>query len=422
MIELGNISPVGFGAYRISSKIKEHYRSLHYAFNLGCNLVDTASTYTNGESEQLIGKVISEFDRNKVFVITKAGYAYSKELEYCKRNNIKNIAKIDASSWYTLDVNYINYQLKSSIQRLDTTHIDGFLLHNPEYYLSAVELAFDKEKLYRIIKDVFSLLEEKVEQRIIRYYGISSNTLPFSTENANTISLEKLQLLANSVSSNNHFKLVQFPFNYFEQDALNEVHDGNKSVIDICKEKELISFCNRPLNANTFNENIRLVTYEKDLLLLDENDSRNLFESVFSVIFSKMKELGIEEEWKDFPILNHLHNNWNKMANPEIVLKVFREHFYPFVNSLFDNSLPESINQLLVKYYEACVLSAKKCMTERIKLLEQELIDLKVVSRSSRSFSYNICNYYLSKGINHVLVGMRNVKYVDDMKQGFCSV
>jgi aryl-alcohol dehydrogenase-like predicted oxidoreductase len=73
MVQLSELSKIGFGGYRISSNSKENESALHYAIQCGCNLIDTASNYGNGESEKLIGKVLQKIPNNKVFVITKAG-------------------------------------------------------------------------------------------------------------------------------------------------------------------------------------------------------------------------------------------------------------------------------------------------------------------------------------------------------------
>ncbi len=74
MIELNEISKIGFGGYRIKNENPEHETSLKYAIKSGCNLIDTASSYGNGSSEILVGKVIDGLKKtNNQFIISKAG-------------------------------------------------------------------------------------------------------------------------------------------------------------------------------------------------------------------------------------------------------------------------------------------------------------------------------------------------------------
>lgn len=57
------ISRLGIGSYRLALGVPEHERILYKALErqrdprLNLNLIDTSSNYSNGRSEQLIGKV-----------------------------------------------------------------------------------------------------------------------------------------------------------------------------------------------------------------------------------------------------------------------------------------------------------------------------------------------------------------------------
>src|SRR5437899_2655867 len=46
------------------------------AFDNNVNIIDTADTYGSGDSEYLIGKILSQMNDNP-FIITKAGFPYS---------------------------------------------------------------------------------------------------------------------------------------------------------------------------------------------------------------------------------------------------------------------------------------------------------------------------------------------------------
>jgi len=59
------ISRLGIGSYRLALGVPEHEKILYQALErqsnpqLNINLIDTSSNYSNGRSEQLIGKVLS---------------------------------------------------------------------------------------------------------------------------------------------------------------------------------------------------------------------------------------------------------------------------------------------------------------------------------------------------------------------------
>ena len=80
MINLNDLSKIGFGCHFVSANSNEHYKALLHALSSGCNLFDTSANYMKGESEKLIGKVIKENPKYDSFVITKSGYDQSENL------------------------------------------------------------------------------------------------------------------------------------------------------------------------------------------------------------------------------------------------------------------------------------------------------------------------------------------------------
>src|ERR1041385_1459485 len=73
-VELNAISQIGVGCYRMSRGVEDHHTALRHALELGCTLIDTASNYEDGGSEELVGEVLKSKPEYKAFVITKAGY------------------------------------------------------------------------------------------------------------------------------------------------------------------------------------------------------------------------------------------------------------------------------------------------------------------------------------------------------------
>ena len=58
------VSDIGIGAPPSEAVLKA-------ALKAGLNYIDTAEEYGNGNNEKLIGNVIKDFERNKIFISTK---------------------------------------------------------------------------------------------------------------------------------------------------------------------------------------------------------------------------------------------------------------------------------------------------------------------------------------------------------------
>ncbi|MBE0635073.1 aldo/keto reductase, partial [Candidatus Bipolaricaulota bacterium] len=105
-----NVSALGFGAMRlpiVDGKIDEAeaVRMIRYAIDHGVNYVDTAYPYHDGESEQVLGRVLQNGYRERVKLVTKL------------------------PSWFVNTAADFDKYLDIQMERLRQDSIDVYLLH-----------------------------------------------------------------------------------------------------------------------------------------------------------------------------------------------------------------------------------------------------------------------------------------------------
>ncbi|KAF8929184.1 hypothetical protein BGZ52_002517 [Haplosporangium bisporale] len=177
------ISRLGIGSYRLALGVPEHEKILYKALErqsnpqLNINLIDTSSNYSNGRSEQLIGKGVPANEIVK----------YSRECYHC------------------IHPEFMRDQLTRSLERLNTKFADILFIHNPEYFLMStvrdvkdIEVNVKKHQniLLERLATLFEALEREIEKGRIRAYGISSNSFSLKPSNAHFLPYEGLVKMA----------------------------------------------------------------------------------------------------------------------------------------------------------------------------------------------------------------------------------
>lgn len=178
-------SRIGLGTWAIGgwmwggSDEQESIKTIHRAFDMGINVIDTAPVYGFGRSEEIVGKAIKEYgEREKIIVATKVGIDWKDGRPF--RDGRKD---------------RIKEEIKSSLKRLQTDYIDIYQVHWPDPHVSIEETAKAMNSLY--------------EEGIIKAIGVS---------NYSTTQMDSFREVS-------PLHVVQPPYNLFEREIESTILD-----------------------------------------------------------------------------------------------------------------------------------------------------------------------------------------------------
>ena len=143
------------------------------ALKNGVTFIDTADIYGPGRSEELVGEVLKEFNREDYVIATKGAQKWSSDGSI-KTNNRPE---------------YLREALENSLQRLQLDYVDLYYLHFPDGETPFAESIGELARLK--------------EEGKIRSIGISN------------VSLEQLK----EANANGDISVLQSPYNMFDRSA-----------------------------------------------------------------------------------------------------------------------------------------------------------------------------------------------------------
>ncbi|ETN38042.1 uncharacterized protein HMPREF1541_07665 [Cyphellophora europaea CBS 101466] len=164
---------------------------LKAAYDRGLNTWDTADIYSNGRSEEIIGKFMREYSipRHKLVILTKC-FAYIGE-DYAYQNDDEMPRTKDYVNHGGLSRQAIFRAVNASLQRLGTDYIDVFQIHR-----------FDPTVP---IEETMQALQDLVRDGKVRYIGASSM---WATEFARMQAVAEVKGFTKFVSMQNHYSLL----------------------------------------------------------------------------------------------------------------------------------------------------------------------------------------------------------------------
>ncbi len=268
------VTRLGFGTYRVDTKDPAHREALRKALRASCNLIDTSTNYTDGDSERLVGSVVAELvaagelRRDEIVLVSKIGYVQGDNLRLAESREkagraYPEMVQYGDGVWHCIHPEFLADQLTLSLDRLGVQTLDVCLLHNPEYFLSDAtrqgnaDVTAARAAFYDRLQRAFVYLELQVTAGRLQYYGVSSNTMISPPDAPDATSVSRMVECATAAArsagaSAHHFRVVQCPMNLFESGAALIPNTGPQSrytVLEYAQETGLAVLVNRPLNA-----------------------------------------------------------------------------------------------------------------------------------------------------------------------------
>lgn len=204
------------------------------ALDMGINFFDTADMYSNGASEEILGKAINKYSsRDDVVLATKVFNPMSD------RPNDKGLSR-----------KHILKSIDASLKRLGTDYVDLYIIHR-----------FDPETP---IEETIEALDTVVRSGKARYIGASSM---HSWQFMRMLSLQEQNGLAKFVSMQNHYNLI-----YREEE---------REMLPLCREMGIAVTPWSPLARGLLagsrkNKTLRATTDPAAHLWYDEHEQEDL--------------------------------------------------------------------------------------------------------------------------------------------------
>ena len=191
--EYRTLGRTGFKVSDIGTGLPFSNAVLKAVLNAGVNFIETSEMYGRGNNERLIGNVIKDFEREKLFIATKVAPA-TKEFE-----SAEDIVE----------------RANSSLERLQTDYIDCYMIHGAE-------------NSERVKNEYFhEAVEQLKKEGKIKFTGLSCHGHAWwdSPE-------ETFEQVLNTAINDGRYDILMLPYNFVDPEI------GNR-VLKACKENNI---------------------------------------------------------------------------------------------------------------------------------------------------------------------------------------
>jgi len=192
----------------------------------GVNFIETAESYSNGRNEELIGNVIKNYDREKLFITTKVN---------------TTLGLITSSD-------DIIRRAEESLRRLKTPYIDLYMMHQAQSLLKVGDKSFHRA------------CDKLKKEGKIRFRGLSCHGSLWWQEPGG--GLENILM---SAIEDERFDVLFFPYNFLEPEM-------GERVIKACKAKNIGTMIMKSNPVTVFEDYESILNRGDDLGVLKKKD------------------------------------------------------------------------------------------------------------------------------------------------------
>ncbi len=199
---------------------------LKAVINSGVNFIETSETYNNGNNEVLIGNVIRNFEREKLFITTK----------------------INTSLGLVTSSDDIAARAEESLRRLKTPYIDLYMMHQAQSILRVADGSFHKA------------CDRLKKEGKIRFRGLSCHGTFWWQEPGGT--LEDILMAA---VDDGRYDVLFFPYNFLEPEM-------GERIINACKSKNIGTMIMKSNPISVFENYENILKRGDKLGILEQSD------------------------------------------------------------------------------------------------------------------------------------------------------
>ena len=250
------VSDIGSGIPTSSSVLKA-------VLDAGVNFIETSESYSNGRNETLIGNVIKNFERDRLFIATKAYPA------------MKLFKSADD----------VIQRAEGSLKRLQTDFIDLYMVHQAQ-------------STFRVKDDYFHKAADMLKkQGKIRFTGLSCHGPEWGPESS-----ENLEDILMAAIEDGRFDVLFLPYNFLSNTM-------GERILKACNEHDIGTMIMKSNPILAYENYLSMMESGREVDRTDQKYYKGLHEAMQEAdIFFKMYNMNDMEEMKDGAIQFILSN------------------------------------------------------------------------------------------------------------------
>jgi hypothetical protein len=203
---------------------------------------------------------------------------------------------------------------------------------------------------------------------------------------------------------------IEFPLNFLERAAATA--DDRPSLLSRSAGRAR-RIANRPLNAQLHGDVARLATSAPP-------DVQSVWNECIALVERQLAQAGESHTWADFRPMQFLRDNLSGIGDFDLIDAIWRAQVEPFILTLFGPDPSAEVRTAFHEMRQAIGLPRRQRIEQRGMEAARDLVDHGLLELGrNETLAQAACRYVLEAGADHVVVGMRNPAYVQELSTFF---